>query len=46
MVEVVVYLTEDYSKNASVWVSKELSDEDITKIVNDNFDIWYYYDIL
>jgi hypothetical protein len=46
MVEVVVYLTEDYSKNESIWVSNKLSKEDITKIVNDNFDKWYYYDIL
>jgi hypothetical protein len=46
MFEVVVYLTEDYSKNESIWVSNELSKEDITKIVNDNFDEWYYYDIL
>jgi len=31
MVEVVVYLTEDYSKNESIWVSNGLSKEDITK---------------
>ena len=46
MVEVVVYLTEDYSKNESIWVSIELTKEEITKIVNDKFHKWYYYDIL
>jgi len=46
MVEVVVYLTEDYSKNESIWVSNEHSKEDITNIVNNKFDMWYYYDIL
>ena len=46
MVEVVVYLTKDYSKNESIWVSNELTKEEITKIVNDKFDKWYYYDIL
>jgi hypothetical protein len=46
MIEVVVYLTEDYSKNESIWVSNGLSKVDITKIVNDKFDEWYYYDIL
>lgn len=46
MVEVVVYLTEDYSKNESIWVGNELSKEEITKVVNNKFDIWYYYDIL
>jgi len=46
MVEVVVYLTENYSKNKSIWVSNELTKEKITKIVNDKFDKWYYYDIL
>lgn len=46
MVEVVVYLTEDYSKSESIWVSKELMKEEITKKVNEKFEIWCYYDIL
>lgn len=46
MVEVVVYLTEDYSKNESIWVNNELTKDEITKIVNEKFDKWYYYDIL
>jgi len=46
MLEVVVYLTEDYSKNQSIWVDKKLSKEEITKIINDNFPKWYYYDLL
>jgi hypothetical protein len=46
MVEVVVYLTENYSKNESIWVSRELTKEEITKIVNEKFKVWYYYDIL
>lgn len=46
MVEVVVYLTKDYSKNESIWVGRELAKDEITKIVNDKFKVWYYYDIL
>jgi len=44
--EVVVYLKQDYSINKSIWLSDSLSKEQITKIVNDKFNIWYYYDIL
>lgn len=46
MIEVVVYLKEDYSINESIWVDRELSKEEITKIVNNKFEEWYYYDIL
>ena len=46
MNEVVVYLTEDYSKNESIFVDESLSKEEITKIVNGKFDLWYFYDIL
>ena len=46
MKEVVVYLKRDYSKNESIWVSNNLTKEKITKIVNDMFVEWYYYDIL
>lgn len=45
MIEVVVYLKEDYSINQSIWVSNLLSKEEITKIVNSKFKKWYYYDI-
>lgn len=46
MVEVVVYLTDDYSINESIFVLEGLSKSDITKEVNRNFDRWFYYDIL
>ncbi len=46
MIEVVVYLTEDYSINESIWVDNGLLKEEITKIVNSKFKEWYYYDIL
>lgn len=44
--EVVVYLTQDYSINESIWVSGDLTKEEITEKVNENFPIWFYYDIL
>ena len=46
MTEVVVYLKRDYSKNESIWVSNNLAKEEITKMVNNMFVEWYYYDIL
>jgi len=46
MQEIVVYLTEDYSKNKSIFVSNELSRDEITKEVNKEFDVWFYYDII
>ena len=45
MIEVIVYLKQDYSKNKSIWVNSKLSMEQITKRVNDTFNIWYYYDM-
>ncbi len=46
MTEIVVYLKRDYSKNESILVSNNLTKEEITKIVNDMFVEWYFYDIL
>jgi hypothetical protein len=46
LIEVVVYLKKDYSENKSIWVNSELDKEEITKIVNQQFKEWYYYDII
>ena len=46
MTEVVVYLNEDYSQNESIWVDSSLTKEEITQIVNQNFETWFSYDIL
>lgn len=46
MIEVVVYLNENYSQNESIWVDSSLTKEQITQIVNQNFEYWYSYDIL
>ena len=46
MREVVVFLKADYSLSESLWVSGDLTKEEITKLVNDSFTEWYYYDIL
>jgi hypothetical protein len=46
MIEVVVYFTDDYSLNESIWVSRELTKEEITKKINERFETWYFYDIL
>jgi hypothetical protein len=45
MIEVIVYLSEDYSINESIWVDKKLSKQEITKIIDSKFKKWYYYDI-
>jgi hypothetical protein len=37
LVKVVVYLKKDYSENKTIWVNSELSKEEITKIVNQQF---------
>jgi len=44
--EVVVFLTQDYKLNESIWVSSELTKDEITDKVNKKFKEWYYYDIL
>lgn len=46
MIEIVVYLNVDCSKNESIWVDSDLTKDEITDIVNDRFDKWYFYDIL
>lgn len=46
MKQVVVYLKEDYSINESIWVSEDLTKEQITNEVNKNFKEWYSYDII
>ena len=43
MIEVIVYLSEDYSINESIWVDKKLSKQEITKIIDSKFKKWYYY---
>ena len=45
-IQVVIYLKQDYSENESIWIDKNLSKKEITKIINKKFDVWYYYDIL
>ena len=46
MNQIVVYLKDDYSKNESIWVSGDLNKNEITKVVDNQFKEWYYYDIL
>ena len=46
LLEVVVYLKQDYSKFESLYVRSNLTKEQITKAVNKKFKIWYSYDIL
>ena len=43
--DVVVYLTEDYNQSEVIKVETGLPKEEITKIVNNTFTKWYYYDI-
>jgi hypothetical protein len=45
VIEVIVYLKEDYSLNESIFVSKNLSKEEITELVNQKFETWCYFDI-
>lgn len=46
MIEVVVYLTEDYSKNESIYVDNGLTTDEIATIVNQKFKKWYYFDVM
>lgn len=45
MHKIIVYLSEDYKKNDSFYISGGLTKEEITKEVNKRFTKWYYYDI-
>lgn len=45
MIEIIVYLKKDYSKNKSIWVNGNLSKKEILKIINSYFKVWYFYDI-
>ncbi len=46
-IEVVVFLTEDYSINKSIYVPSDLTRDEITDKVNEEFgNEWYFYDIL
>ena len=45
VIEVIVYLKEDYSLNESISVSTNLSKEEITELVSQNFETWCYFDI-
>lgn len=45
MKEVVIWLDNTYTKNKSIWVSGDLSKEEITKLVNEQFENWWSYDI-
>jgi len=46
MLEVVVYLNSDYTEAKSIYVSGNLTKEEITEEVNKKFKNWYSYDIL
>ena len=45
MLEIIVYLKEDYSINESIFVSENLTGEEITELVNQKFETWCYFDI-
>ena len=46
MREVVVYLSLDYTKSESIFVDKILTKEEITEVVDNIYDQWFYYDII
>lgn len=43
MKEVIVYLKQDYSKHETFLVSGDLTEDQITKEVDDKFKEWYYH---
>ena len=47
MKEVVVYFSNDYKTNESIWISGDLTKEEITVKINEEFgeDGWYSYDV-
>jgi len=46
LIEVVVYLDENLTRNESIWVRPHLTKEEITNEVNNRFSWWFSYDIL
>jgi hypothetical protein len=44
--EIVVFLSQDYKVNESIWISSELTKDEITEEVHKKYKEWYYYDIL
>jgi len=45
MYKVIVYLSLDYQKQETIYLSKKLNKFEIHKEVNKRFDRWYFYDI-
>ena len=48
MIQVIVYLSSDYNTAKSIYVSGDLSKEEITQKVNERFGkgCWFSYDII
>jgi len=46
MYKIIVYLKEDYSLNETLYLSGDLTKDEITKEVNQKYKEWYYYDII
>lgn len=47
MIEIVVYLDNEYKVNKSIYVTFDLSKEEITNKIVENFgNDWYSYDII
>ena len=48
MLEVVVYLEKDYSRNKSIWVREDTPKNIVKEMVDAEFgeDGWYHFDIL
>lgn len=48
LLEVVVYLEKDYSRNESMWVREDTRKNIVKEMVDTKFgkDSWYYFDIL
>lgn len=46
MMEIVVYLTDDYSQNEIIWVSHGTTRDEIIKIINSQLKEWYSFDII
>ena len=44
MVEIVVWLKADYSQSETIEVPANSTRDEIRKILNSRFKIWYYFD--